>query len=95
MVNICSASFCLTKDYDDNISSNKNCEQNSNAIDAAEMIFPSYGSICSGIEDEQQTAHNDVFWFVLAIIFCYFMISVAFSKTKQYVTVDGPALYRK
>ena len=58
MVSVCSSSFCPTKDYDDNISSNNNCEQNSNAVGGAEMMFPPYLSICSGIEDEQQTAHN-------------------------------------
>ena len=52
MVSVCSRPFCLTKDYDDNISSNNNWEQNSNAVGSAEMMFPPYVSICSGIEDE-------------------------------------------
>ena len=58
MVSVCSGSFCLTKDYDDNVSSNNNWEQNSNAVSGAEMMFPPYVSICSGIEDEQQTTNN-------------------------------------
>ena len=72
MVSACSRPFCLTKDYDDNISSNNNWEQNSNAVGGAEMMFPPYVSICCGIEDEQQTTNN-VFCFVLSMIFCYYI----------------------
>ena len=50
MVSVCSGPFCLTKDYDDNISSNNNWEQNSNAVSGAEMMFPSYVSVCSSID---------------------------------------------
>ena len=55
MVSVCSRPFCLTKDYDDNTSSNNNWEQ---AVGGAEMMFPPCVSFCSGIEDEQQTTNN-------------------------------------
>ena len=58
MISVCSSSFCLTKDYDGNVSSNNNWKQNSNAVGGAEMILLPYVSSCSGIEDEQQTTNN-------------------------------------
>ena len=58
MISVCSGPFCPTKCYHDNISSNNNWEQNSNAVGGAEMMFPPYVSIYCGIEDEQQTTNN-------------------------------------
>mgnify|MGYP006897111465 CR=1 FL=1 len=58
MVSVYSGPFCLTKDYDDNIGSNNNWEQNSIPVDGPETMFPPYVPIYSDIEDEQQATNN-------------------------------------